>query len=196
MPHDYTKDLAQSQQNFLSVLPPPQVPQITPGVPLNNVSYAIPDTQSVSKCPGDYNQIPYGWRPSPFMGKCGYKIQLNKFYSADSPCYPVQDLSCMGPDQKKAWAFMCKTEFPCKPFTVPSYPKPYLAPPAWLKPRSSSSQTQLGMDGILQVISDTILPALGVTAACFLFSSSLASRGNDSESDSSSDSESNKESKK
>lgn len=81
------------------------------GVPL--VTPNITGFQGAQKCLADYNQLPYGWRPSPFMGECGFKIQLKKFYEGDSPCYPVQDLSCMGPREKQAWANICATEFPC-----------------------------------------------------------------------------------
>ena len=73
-----------------------------------------PEWQSIQKCHADYNQIPHGWRQSAFMGKCGYKIQARKFYSADTPCYPIQDISCMGTTQKRVWANICATEFPCK----------------------------------------------------------------------------------
>ena len=73
------------------------------------------DIQTIQKCPADYNKIPHGWRPSPFMGRCGFKIQAKNFYSADTPCYSIQDLSCMGPLQKRVWASICATEFPCKP---------------------------------------------------------------------------------
>jgi hypothetical protein len=79
---------------------------------------AAPDLQTVTKCYGDYNRIPYGWTESPFMGKCGFKIQLKNFFSASSPCYPIQDISCLGPTEKKAWSQICATEFPCKPVSV------------------------------------------------------------------------------
>jgi hypothetical protein len=71
--------------------------------------------QGVQKCVGDYDKLPLGWRNSAFMGKCGFKIQHKNFYSADTPCFPIQDISCMGPLQKKAWANVCGTEFPCQP---------------------------------------------------------------------------------
>jgi hypothetical protein len=193
MPHDYSANLSAAQRNFLSVVPPPLPPIIQPVNATIVPQYHPSDMQGVSKCPGDYNQIPYGWRPSAFMGKCGYKIQLDKFYSADSPCFPVQDLSCMGPDQKKAWAFMCKTEFPCKPLAPYTFPKPYRSPPEWLR-SSTNSRTNIG-DDVLKVISDTILPALGVTAGCFLFASALASRESDQDSETESDTQSSEISK-
>ena len=94
-----------------------------------SLSSRDPDLQTVTQCYGDYNRIPYGWRQSPFMGQCGYKIQLNDFYSASSPCYPVQDISCLGANEKKAWAHICSAEFPCK--HIGSHPSPgtYRVPP-------------------------------------------------------------------
>jgi hypothetical protein len=85
-----------------------------PPILLHTQESPAADIQEIQKCPADYDQIPHGWRPSPFMGTCGYKIQAKKFYSADTPCYPIQDLSCMGPTQKRVWANICATEFPCK----------------------------------------------------------------------------------
>lgn len=96
--------------------------RIALGLQSNALPQSNTDLQSVSKCLGDYSKMPYGWRPSPFMGQCGFKIELNKFYSASSPCYPIQDISCMGAVQKKAWANMCSTEFPCKPPVWPKLP--------------------------------------------------------------------------
>ncbi len=121
---DFGAALADANNNFsnasISALDPQaaandrlQNMALASGVPL--LSPNVPGFQTVQKCFANYNQIPYGWRPSAFMGECGFKIQLKKFYEADSPCYPVQDISCMGPKEKQAWASICATEFPCGP---------------------------------------------------------------------------------
>ena len=186
MPHDYSGNLAAMQQNFQTGWPAQTVSG--PLAPVIPVFKQPEDSQAILKCPGDYNQIPYGWRPSPFMGKCGYKIQLDKFYSANSPCFPIQDLSCMGPAQKKAWGNICKTEFPCKPIALPTYPKPYQAPPQWFAGPRSGTGTRSTIELLAELVSGTILPALGVSAACFVFSSYLASKDDDdSKTDSDSD---------
>jgi hypothetical protein len=110
----------------------------------NGIPTYIPPVgfQGTQKCFADYNKLPYGWRPSPFMGQCGSKIQLNKFYEGDTPCYPVQDISCMGPREKQAWANMCSTEFPCgPPPTRPGSAGELASPPAPLDLLSSFMTT-------------------------------------------------------
>jgi len=104
--------------------PPSQPP---PSIPVPPTSSMV---QGIQKCIGDYDKLPLGWREAPFMGKCGFKIQHKHFYSADTPCYPIQDISCLGPMQKKAWANICATEFPCRPPKAPlpqllSHPTPH-----------------------------------------------------------------------
>lgn len=162
--------LAASKANFaaggMSSLDPQMSDnaRIALGLPSESLPQADFGIQSASKCVGDYTRIPLGWRPSALMGQCGFKIQLNKFYSATSPCYPVQDISCLGAVEKKAWANICKTEFPCKPFSWPNLPKAYSAPPGLSTPKSIWGESSL-LDTILRD-----MPALlGVSlVSCFL----------------------------
>jgi len=130
------------------------------------------DWQSIQKCKADYDQIPHGWRPSAFMGKCGYKIQAKKFYSADTPCYPIQDLSCMGPVQKRVWANICATEFPCKapePETIKFFPAP--TEPSWF----SRFMSDVG-----NVFHSHMLVLCGVTLGSCLTVSMIGSRSSES----------------
>ena len=178
---DYTATLAAAQQNFQAAGPAAMDPTQTVAQQIeleDKLASRMDEGQAVMQCHGDYNKIPYGWRQSPFMGKCGFKIQLNNFYSADSPCYPIQDISCMGPVAKKAWARMCKTEFPCKPPVPPTFPKPYRAPPGLFAKNHVTGPSTLEL--VLKVFNESIFPVLGVVAGCCLIAS-LASKNDDPE---------------
>lgn len=172
---DFTAHLAETQKNFASS----GAAAVDPNQALlqharDQDSLARQNiTQGLFQCPGDYNRIPYGWRMSPFMGKCGFKIQMKDFYSPDSPCYPIQDLSCMGPVQKKAWANVCKTEFPCKPYTPPPFPKPYRAPPSFFRTPTRSGPSSF--DVIINAVLENIWAALGVSLASCIGVSLLVS---------------------
>jgi hypothetical protein len=165
---DYTAYLQGAQQNFIAAGPAAADPtQLLVQQAKFEEKLAQMDTgQEVMKCHGDYNKMPYGWRPSPFIGKCGFKIQMKNFYTADSPCYPIQDLSCMGPLQKKVWARMCKTEFPCKPLPPPVYPRPYRAPPGLFGKAAASGHSTWEL--VFKIFNDNILPIIGITAGCCL----------------------------
>lgn len=143
---NYTSGGAGAMNPTTGTLPPPTIspPAPSPG-----------DFQQIQKCPADYNQIPHGWRQSPFMGNCGYKIQAKNFYSADTPCYPIQDLSCMGPTQKRVWAGICATEFPCKPLEP--------VKPSVVRPHDEPSAFARLLGDILAVISTNGFLLLGVT---------------------------------
>lgn len=137
---DFAGAILASHANYaaggVSIMNPPQSSQNPDDVghfQHSNIGLptSAPEWQSIQKCHADYNQIPYGWRQSAFMGKCGYKIQARKFYAADTPCYPIQDLSCMGPTERRVWANICATEFPCKA------PEPEIAKSVPLPPEAS-----------------------------------------------------------
>ena len=129
-----------------------------------------PDLQKVTQCYGDYNRIPYGWRLSPFMGKCGFKLQLKDFFSGSSPCYPIQDISCLGASEKKAWSHICATEFPCKAPVIPTLPSAYKAPPG-LFPKPIVS----AWDIFYRAIYDNLFLITGAgLGACFFIASSKA----------------------
>ena len=132
------------------------------GLPSAALPHGDTGMQTVLKCAGDYSKMPYGWRPAPFMGHCGFKIQLNKFYSATSPCYPIQDISCMGAVEKKAWANMCKTEFPCKPM-------------AWPKPARLDRPTEHAESSWFDVLVDDLPALLGVSLAGCLSGAAMVS---------------------
>lgn len=176
---DYAATLAAAQQNFQAAGPAAMDPTQTVVQQIeleDKLASQMDEGQAVMQCPGDNNKMPYGWRPSPFMGKCGFKIQLNNFYSAVSPCYPIQDISCMGPVAKKAWASMCKTEFPCKPPARPIFPKPYRAPPGLFAKKHVAGPSTFEL--VLKVLNENIFPVLGVAAGCCLIAS-LVSKNDD-----------------
>ncbi len=67
----------------------------------------------------DYSSLPIGWKPSTYMGKCGYAIQEGDFYSQyGGSCYPIQDISCMGPTERRVWSDVCHANFPLKPIPI------------------------------------------------------------------------------
>jgi hypothetical protein len=141
---EFTSQLAAVQKNFGQA----DISSMGATVPIVHPTLVSPPSnsgtdpeQSVLNCNADYERIPYGWRPSALMGQCGFKIQAKEFYSPSSPCYPVQDLSCMGPVQKRAWAEICKTEFPCKPPELPKSVPSYQAPPGMFKQNRLESPT-------------------------------------------------------
>ena len=176
---DFTAHLAETQKNFTSsgaAAADPNQAALQHARDLDSLARQQ-NTQGFLQCPGDYNKIPYGWRISPFMGKCGFKIQMKDFYSPDSPCYPIQDLSCMGPIQKKAWANICKTEFPCKPYTPPPFPKPYRAPPGFFKSHAPPGPSSF--DLLMNAIVENIWAALGVSLASCIGVSLLVSSTDD-----------------
>ena len=156
----------------ISTLDPPST---TPEAALMAVSNQPPQhdqpvMQGIQKCIGDYDKLPLGWRESPFMGKCGFKVQHKNFYSADTPCYPIQDISCMGPAQKRAWAHICATEFPCRPPTVP--------PPSYTPTVKLENQTTISgtLSHVLKVGDEYIAYILGVSAASCLAVGLIASK--------------------
>jgi hypothetical protein len=169
---DYTGQLHSIQQNFASAglsSVDPQQP-FAEKASLNN-DFLSHDSQEVLKCPGDYTRTPLGWRISPFMGKCGFKIQLHKFYAPDSPCYPIQDISCMGAAQKKAWASICKAEFPCKPFSYP--------PAARIASSATGSRVEHESSSIsefLSALTDHLWIFIGASAASCIGTSYLLTR--------------------
>ena len=180
---DFNAALAASHANFaaadVSAISPPPVGPEPVDTPADVPNL---DVQAATGCAGDYNQMPYGWRQAPFMGQCGFKIQMKNFYSPSSPCYPVQDLSCMGPAQKQAWARMCSTEFPCKAPPLPVYPKPYLAPPGlFQKPAHHQASA---WESFMQVANDSlpIIAAAGL-GSCLLFSITKSNKSSDSDSE-------------
>lgn len=151
----------------------------------SNVHFSQPaalDLQTVTKCHGDYNRIPYGWTLSPFMGKCGFKIQLKNFFSASSPCYPIQDISCLGPTEKKAWSHICATEFPCKRFSVkpvfPDVDKPSQGIP---DPKSISTGS---FEMINRLLHEYLPVLIGTSFAACLLSAYASSEDDSSESSS------------
>jgi hypothetical protein len=177
---NFTEHLAATQQNFAaagpSALDPTQA-LVKQALQEQKISMQLDDAQPVLKCRPDFNKVPYQWRPSPFMGKCGYKIQLNKFYSADSPCFPVQDLSCAGPAEKAAWARICRTEFPCKPDPPPHFPKPYRAPPGMYARKPGPSI----LEALLRSLHENVFPVLGLTTICCLLPAFIEQEPNESE---------------
>lgn len=135
---DFAAALANAQKNFSKA----GIEALDPDFQAKTIAvhehlHANDIVAPMQKCEGDFFKMPFGWRQSAFMGECGPKIQMKDVYSADSPCYPVQDISCMGAVQKQAWARICKTDFPCKPPTEPELPKPYKAPPGLFGPKTT-----------------------------------------------------------
>ncbi|KAF4679999.1 hypothetical protein FOZ62_007712, partial [Perkinsus olseni] len=53
------------------------------------------------KCIPNYDMCPIGWHRSVYMGECGFKCEADDPYEGGGPCFPVQDLSCMGYKQKE-----------------------------------------------------------------------------------------------
>ena len=113
-------------------------------------------------CLGDYSKLPIGWRQSAFVGQCGYKIQMSRLYSPDSPCYPIQDISCMGAAEKQAWAQTCKAIFPCKP---PSYSRVGSSASTHLTTPQSTSAWK----SVFSLIHDHMVLILGASLASCLF---------------------------
>lgn len=85
----------------------------------------------------DYNALPIGWRPTTYMGKCGWAIQERDFYTQQgSSCYPIQDISCMTPLQKRVWSDVCHANFPLKPMPIKHsipFVKSIVDPVGWLR---------------------------------------------------------------
>lgn len=166
--------LASSQQNFIAGGIQGMDPRI--GNPLYQMSTDPAGTDSSGhnlgnqeglSCPADYSKIPYGWRKSAFMGQCGFKLQMRDLYSPSTPCYPIQDLSCMGAVQKKAWAETCKAIFPCRAPPVYAEPQPYRAPPRMWMPHGQS--TSLSFSDLMKSVYDYLPIALGGSLAACLF---------------------------
>ena len=68
---DYTGNLAAAQQNFQSAGPAAMDPTQAMVQQLQfdeKLASQMDEGQVVLKCHGDYNRMPFGWRPSPFMG--------------------------------------------------------------------------------------------------------------------------------
>lgn len=172
---DFSAQLAAVQQNFA------QADISSMGATSSDELRLAPhnteeSVQSILQCRGNYDQIPYGWRQSPIMGQCGFKIQAKDFYSPSTPCYPVQDLSCMGPVQKKAWADICKTEFPCK---VPEPPK---NPPTYQAPRDmfqASGAPKSMWEDFIRIVAENAALISGTALLSCLFTSAVGSSKSD-----------------